>query len=124
MKALPYEARIPNIDDHPKWREEVALCDHCGDTGVVVAMLRRHGEEFIEEMAPCPYCQLGYNTEFKTNTWGREGYWQGRSQAALQPMYPNGTKIEEPGQQHARATAYITRNQPPTEETPATDDLF
>lgn len=119
MKALPYEARIPNIDDHPRWRQEVALCEHCGDTGAVVAILRRHLEDFIEEYGPCPYCQQGYNLEFNTKAWGKDGYWQGREHATIQPLYPNGTTVQPPANQLQQATAYLN-----PQETPEHQDLF
>lgn len=91
MKPLPAEARIANITSKPDWNKHVALCKHCGDTGAVTAMLRRYGEDFIEELAPCPYCQLGYRLEH--SHYGTEGYWQGREAYDIKPLYPNGTEV-------------------------------
>lgn len=70
--------------------------------------------EPIEEMAPCPACEIGYRREFGLGRrrekqgdrevlveyenpdggpWGKEGYWRGRPWDHLRPVCPGGWNV-------------------------------
>lgn len=106
MKPIPFESRTKN-------QTERDFCRWCGNDGVVVAAVRpvtqtawaktraekktrsEAGATFTppdgavyEEMAPCPYCEVGYKLEFqKDSPWFPDGYWRGRDQVDLQPLH-------------------------------------
>lgn len=117
MKAIPAETRIRNRIPPRSLREK---CKWCGDTGNVTIRTRQddfarrvsakgekpHYEaatsQPIEEVGPCPFCEMGYDLEFPSQDdvktgkrirppWGMDGFWQGRETADVEPLYPTGT---------------------------------
>lgn len=90
--------RVRNLTPPKQQRER---CFTCHDEGQVVAATRvetfngRSAE--VEEMGPCPYCELGYKIEYQPGSpWGDAGFWQGREQppratfVSAPPMTPAG----------------------------------
>lgn len=114
--ALPYEARAHNSTG-------TEHCEWCVDEGLVVVATRpmtpspprnrvrpKHRAHLpaprstaVEEMGPCPYCEVGFKIEFGVGTrrnrdgslgedvvrggpWGPEGFWRGREVPILERM--------------------------------------
>lgn len=103
MKAIPLEARKRNLGCKPS-RDHVAICEWCGDEGLIVVWLRSFEDAQIEEFGPCPFCQVGYEREFSSKEWP-DGFWQGREEIAVEKLYPSGTMILPPAEQRRMARA-------------------
>lgn len=98
MKPLPLAARTHN-------RTQRDFCRWCGNDGIVVAQTRNAqagawaiergihppAGSVYEEMAPCPYCELGFKLEFQEKgVWAPDGFWRGRDEVDLIPLHPTG----------------------------------
>lgn len=106
MISVALEARVQNVTGHTR-------CHDCGDNGWVVVQLRPcgpamlHGKRRdpaegaeIEEMGPCPYCEMGFHNEFPETSertaikppWGPDGFWKGRDFTQLTPHEPKDAR--------------------------------
>lgn len=63
-------------------------CGWCGNDGIVFVGWSRCG---TDQMAPCPYCEVGFRAEFGKRVdgrgaWGSDGYWRGRQTGGLERL--------------------------------------